>query len=72
MFLSKLIITGGSGTLGTAIVKRCLAEVDTYFTKEIRSILIVSRNENQQYKMQRDIGQNVDFALGDVRDFESM
>jgi UDP-N-acetylglucosamine 4,6-dehydratase len=70
--LSKLVITGGSGTLGTAIVKKCLAETESFFTKDIKSILIVSRNENQQYKMQRDLGGNVDFALGDVRDFESM
>tara|TARA_B100002049_G_scaffold2544_1_gene1828 strand:- start:463 stop:1467 length:1005 start_codon:yes stop_codon:yes gene_type:complete len=58
----KILITGGTGSLGYALTKRLLnLEVDT--------IRIFSRNENKQIEME-DCFQNdkIRFLIGDVRD----
>ena len=58
----KILITGGTGSLGTALTKRLLKEgVDT--------IRIFSRNEEKQIQMESEISDDrLRFFIGDVRD----
>lgn len=67
MFTNKtLLITGGTGTFGNAILHRFL---DT----DIKEIRIFSRDEKKQDEM-RNVLKNpkVKFYLGDVRDYDSI
>jgi len=58
----KILITGGSGSLGTALTKRLL-KLDT------DTIRIFSRNESQQIKMESKMGNDkIRYLIGDVRD----
>ena len=58
----KILITGGTGSLGQALTKRLLSEgVDV--------IRIFSRNENKQVMMEQDFNDNrLRFLIGDIRD----
>ena len=58
----KILITGGTGSLGTALTKRLLnLNVDT--------VRIFSRNESKQISMESEIKDDkVRFLIGDVRD----
>jgi len=58
----KILITGGTGSLGQALTKRLLsADVD--------SIRIFSRNENKQVTMESEFhDERLRFFIGDVRD----
>lgn len=67
MFKNKtLLITGGTGSFGNAVLSRFL---DT----DVREIRIFSRDEKKQddmrHKLQND---KVKFHIGDVRDFDSI
>ena len=58
----KILITGGTGSLGRALTKRLLAE-------KVDVIRIFSRNENKQVTMQSEFDDNrLRFLIGDVRD----
>jgi UDP-N-acetylglucosamine 4,6-dehydratase/UDP-glucose 4-epimerase len=58
----KILITGGTGSLGKALTKRLLAE-------EVDVIRIFSRNENKQVIMQSEFNDDrLKFLIGDVRD----
>ena len=58
----KILITGGTGSLGRALTKRLLAE-------KVDVIRIFSRNENKQVTMQSEFNDNrLRFLIGDVRD----
>ena len=58
----KILITGGTGSLGRALTKRLLVE-------EVDVIIIFSRNENKQVTMQSEFNDNrLRFLIGDVRD----
>ena len=58
----KILITGGTGSLGTALTKRLLnLNVDT--------VRIYSRNENKQILMESEIlDDRIRYLIGDVRD----
>ena len=62
----KILITGGTGSLGQALTKRLLAmDVDT--------IRIFSRNENNQIKMESKFNdKRLRFLIGDIRDPERL
>lgn len=64
MTLRRIVVTGGTGSLGTALVYRLLAKPD------VELVTVLSRDELKQYDMQRALGAEprVDFALGDIRD----
>jgi UDP-glucose 4-epimerase len=66
MFEDKvLLITGGTGSFGNAVLRRFLAE-------GIKEIRIFSRDEKKQDDMRSSLGSNrVKFLIGDVRDFSS-
>ena len=58
----KILITGGTGSLGMALTKRLLAE-------KVDVIRIFSRNENKQVTMQSKFNDDrLRFLIGDVRD----
>ena len=58
----KILITGGTGSLGRALTKRLLAE-------KVDVIRIFSRNENKQVTMQDEFNDvRLRFLIGDVRD----
>ena len=58
----KVLITGGTGSLGRALTKRLLAE-------KVDVIRIFSRNENKQVTMQSEFNDDrLRFLIGDVRD----
>ena len=59
----KILITGGTGSLGQALTRRLLkTEVDV--------IRIFSRNENKQVMMQSELNDDrLRYLIGDIRDF---
>jgi UDP-N-acetylglucosamine 4,6-dehydratase/5-epimerase len=62
----KILITGGTGSLGQALTKKLLQH-------DIDSIRILSRNENKQVMMAREIKDDrLRFFIGDVRDYSRL
>ena len=59
----KIMVTGGTGSIGSEIVRRVLQ----YEPKVVR---ILSRDESKQFELEQEIGhlENVRFLIGDVRD----
>ena len=58
----KILITGGTGSLGIALTKLLL-------TTDVNTIRVLSRNEHQQILMQEKIKDGrMRFLIGDVRD----
>lgn len=63
----KLLITGGTGSFGNAVLSRFL---DTDHFSEIR---IFSRDEKKQDDMRKEFSnKKIKFYIGDVRDYESI
>jgi len=62
----KILITGGTGSLGQALAKRLLKQnVDT--------VRIISRNEEKQIEMDNSINdKRLRFFLGDIRDYDRL
>lgn len=61
-----LLITGGTGTFGNAVLKR-------FLSTDIREIRIFSRDEKKQDDMRRFYrNDKIKFYIGDVRDIESI
>lgn len=62
----KILITGGTGSLGTALTKKFLKE-------NVSTIRIFSRDEWKQTKMESEINdERLRFLIGDVRDKERL
>ena len=66
MFANKvLLITGGTGSFGNAVLRRCL-------NSEVREIRILSRDEKKQDDMRKKFNNpKLKFYIGDVRDYQS-
>lgn len=66
-FTSKtLLITGGTGSFGNAVLRR-------FLHSDINEIRIFSRDEKKQDDMRREIkNDKVKFFIGDVRDYRSI
>ena len=63
---STLLITGGTGSFGTAVLKR-------FVNTEIKEIRIFSRDEKKQDDLRKIINNSkVKFYIGDVRDYRSV
>lgn len=67
MFTDKvLLITGGTGSFGNAVLKR-------FLDSDIREIRIFSRDEKKQDDMRQYYNnQKIKYYIGDVRNFESI
>lgn len=67
MFKNKtLLITGGTGSFGNAVLKR-------FLNTDIKEIRIFSRDEKKQNDMRNQLKSNkVKFYIGDVRDYDSI
>lgn len=64
----KILVTGGTGTIGEHLVKRLL-------TENPKVIRIFSRDEYKQYNMQINLSEDKDklrFLIGDVRDYQRL
>jgi UDP-N-acetylglucosamine 4,6-dehydratase/5-epimerase len=62
----NLLITGGTGSFGNAVVKR-------FLNTEIHEIRIFSRDEKKQDEMRKRYSDpKIKFYLGDVRDYQSV
>jgi len=63
----KLLITGGTGSFGRAVLKRYLS------SEEYSEIRIFSRDEKKQDDMRHEFqNDKLKFFIGDVRDFDSL
>jgi UDP-N-acetylglucosamine 4,6-dehydratase len=67
MFKDKvLLITGGTGSFGNAVVKR-------FLSTEVREIRIFSRDEKKQEEMRLELNNSkLKFYIGDVREYSSV
>lgn len=67
MFAGKtLLITGGTGTFGNAVLRR-------FICTDISEIRVFSRDEKKQDDMRRELkSTKVKFFIGDVRDYSSI
>ena len=67
MFKDKiLLITGGTGSFGNAVLKR-------FLNTDIKEIRIFSRDEKKQHDMRVQLSNNkVRFHIGDVRNYSSL
>jgi UDP-glucose 4-epimerase len=67
MFNNKtLLITGGTGSFGNAVLHR-------FLNSNIKEIRIFSRDEKKQHDMRVALqNQKVKFYIGDVRDYQSI
>ena len=67
MFKDKiLLITGGTGSFGNAVLRR-------FLSLDIKEIRIFSRDEKKQDDMRRKYADDrVKFYIGDVRDYDSI
>ncbi len=62
----RVLITGGTGTLGTALVSNLLKS-------KAKEIIVYSRDEYKQSEMAREIkDKRVTYYLGDVRDLDRL
>ena len=62
----RFLITGGTGSFGSTVCKYLIK-------KNVKEIIIFSRDENKQYQMRREINKsNVSFLIGDIRDYDSV
>ena len=60
----KVLLVGGTGSIGTAIMKRLL-------TYDVSTVRIFSRDEHKQFDMSNQYrDERLRFLLGDVRDYE--
>jgi len=64
----NILVIGGTGTIGSGIVKKLLKEYKTHVVR------IFSRDEYKQFIMQQELADytNVRYLLGDVRDKERL
>jgi len=60
----RILITGGTGSIGSTLVKELLKH---YKPKQIR---IYSRDDSKQFHLMQELGENapVNFLIGDIRD----
>lgn len=67
----SIFITGGTGTLGRAFIKKVLSEYP-----DIKEITIYSRDEMKQYELRRDYSSScfpqIKWVIGDIRDAERL
>lgn len=67
----SILITGGTGTLGKALVKRILS----YYPR-VKRLVVFSRDEQKQFQMNQEFSENqfdaLRYFIGDIRDFDRL
>lgn len=71
----RVVVTGGTGSLGQALVRRLLTG-----TERPQRVIVFSRDEAKQHDMRtawtqpetRDAGDRLEFKIGDIRDYEAL
>ena len=65
----SILITGGTGSLGKALVKRILKDYP-----KVKRLIVFSRDEQKQFQMSQEFPdtkfQSIRYFIGDVRDYE--
>ena len=62
----RLLITGGTGSFGNAVLAR-------FLTSDVSEIRIFSRDEKKQDEMRKKFNNSkLKFYIGDVRDYQSV
>lgn len=62
----KLLITGGTGSFGTAVLNR-------FINSDLQEIRVFSRDETKQHDLRSKLQNNkIKFYIGDVRDYRSV
>ena len=63
----SVLVTGGTGSFGKAMVKRLLAD------DEVSKVAVFSRDELKQFEMQENFSSpKLRYFLGDVRDYQRL
>ena len=63
----SVLVTGGTGSFGKAMVKRLLSD------DEVNKVVVFSRDELKQFEMQENFDSpKLRYFLGDVRDYERL
>ena len=63
----SVLVTGGTGSFGKAMVKRLLAD------DEVSKVVVFSRDELKQFEMQENFSSpKLRYFLGDVRDYQRL
>ncbi len=66
---TEILITGGTGSLGNALVKLLLSKSHPLISHNIKGIRIFSRDELKQWEMKQRIGNApISYLIGDIRD----
>ena len=67
----KILITGGTGSLGKALTKEIFRKY-----QEVETLVVFSRDEQKHFQMREEFPvekfPNLQFQIGDVRDYESV
>jgi len=67
----SILITGGTGSLGKALVKRILNKYP-----DVRRLIVFSRDEQKQFEMAQEFPQSdfkaIRYFIGDVRDYDRL
>lgn len=68
--VAEILITGGTGSLGNALVKLLLSKSHPLVSYDIKGLRIFSRDELKQWEMKQRIGNDapVSYLIGDIRD----
>ena len=63
----SILVTGGSGSIGTAIVKKAIVD-------KAKLIRVFSNDENGLYEMESEFGdtKNIEFVIGNIHDEETV
>ncbi len=67
----KILVTGGTGTLGKAIVQNLISNQE-FLNEPINEIRVLSRNEKDQNIMKLEFEDKLEFSICDVRDYEAI
>jgi len=60
----RVLVTGGTGTIGSAIVKHLISKQ--------HEVVILSRDEYKQHRLRQEIGDSTKFILGDIRSYDTL
>lgn len=60
----RVLVTGGTGSIGSAIVRKLAGDDD--------EVIVFSRDEYKQHELKQELGNRVKFIIGDIRSQEAL